>query len=203
MFKLFAYNVNDLMSFLAGPTMSRSSSCSSNVLAMKLVNPQAAPKKPAPDERAKDWEEFEEQPVPGLEKEKPPAEPLPAPKPAQATCIVDFLTHCQTSNHTWQQRVALDDINLVPAEALSSIQNFTDLSKYPEVLNGNIRVGCNCPSFVFWGNAYEVDSVDSGDGSLRRYKDHPHPETRAPARNVQLPGYLCKHLISVLSKFFG
>lgn len=115
---------------------------------------------------------------------------------------VDFSTHCSTSNNTWQQRVLLEDIKSIPEDELENVHGFEDLSKYPDVLNGNIRVGCNCPSFVFWGNAYEVDSVDSGEGSLGRYQDAGYPEGRPPTRNIHLPGYLCKHLISVISTFF-
>ena len=154
MFKLFAYSARELLSYVAGPTMSRSSGCSTTLLTFSLNG------------------------------------------------TVDFSTHCNVSDNTWQQRVVLDDIKLIPEDELPEVGSMEDLHKYPEVLNGNVHVGCNCPSFVFWGNAYEVDSVDSGEGTLTRYKNGPHPETRPPTRNIHLPGYLCKHLISVLSKYF-
>jgi len=209
MIKLFAYTAKDLIAFVAGPTMSRSTGCSTSILAFNFSGTERASEwdefeeQPAPKEPTNEWDEFEEQPLPGLEKEKPKKE---QPKKPATTiplrCVVDFSTHCSASKNTWQQRAVLDDVGSISKNELGGINNFEDLAKFPEVLNGNIHVGCNCPSFVFWGNAYEIDSVDSGEGTLTRYKNNPHPETRAPTKNVQLPGFLCKHLISVLAKYF-
>jgi hypothetical protein len=92
---------------------------------------------------------------------------------------------------------------LLPEEA-QEIRDWNQLkSAYPDVLDLDIKVSCDCPAFVYWGSAYIVDQLDSGDTSLLRYEHNPAPEHRPP--NVRDPGLdktLCKHLASVLQRFF-
>jgi hypothetical protein len=154
MFKLFSYNAKDLLGNVADLTVSRSSTCSSNLI---LFDKESS--------------------------------------------IADFSTKSSESTNTWQQRVYLVSLKDLPEEELEKINNFDDVKNNPAILQGDIKVACNCPSFVFWGNAYDVDSAGSGDGSLSRYQDSPFPEGRAPTKNIHLRGFLCKHLISVLRNF--
>lgn len=192
MFKLYAYTIDHLLNFIADKTTVRAGGCSSSLSSFNLTGPGAAA----------EWEEFEEQ----VPEEALTDEEIKITKtlPIESTkCVIDFSTKCNISNNTWQQRVVMLDVGQIPAAELSKIRTFEDLKKNAKVMSGRVRVGCNCPSFVFWGNAYEVDKIDSGEGSLGRYQDNPYPEVRAPTKNVQLPGFLCKHLISVLLKHFG
>ena len=73
----------------------------------------------------------------------------------------------------------------------------------PEVLNADIKVACNCPAFAYQGYAYISDGLDVGETTLRRYKNAPIPEGRAPVvRNPDEVGIICKHLIAVLNRYF-
>jgi len=54
---------------------------------------------------------------------------------------------------------------------------------------GNVRIFCQCPSFLFWGYSYILTQLDASMV----------PETRFPdIRNPQLKGIMCKHLRRVM-----
>lgn len=117
--------------------------------------------------------------------------------------ILDFVTRSSGSKDAWYQRVSIPDWGILDDEA-RAIKNWQQLlGAYPEVKEMDIKVVCGCPSFAF-NYAYITDQLDSGDVSLQRYKNAPRPEGRPPnIRNINLEGSICKHLISVLRRYFG
>jgi len=76
-------------------------------------------------------------------------------------------------------------------------------NEYPDVVLSDIRVGCSCPAFQYWGSAYIVDQLDSGDKIAPRYDGGAYPEGRFPSvRDPDLEHTICKHLAAAIRKFF-
>ena len=75
------------------------------------------------------------------------------------------------------------------------IKTLDDLrSQHPEIYNGNVYAGCNCPAFAYF-YSYIVSQLDA---NLRNQYEGRFPIIRNP----QLMGTVCKHLVSVFRTFF-
>lgn len=78
----------------------------------------------------------------------------------------------------------------------ASFENIVNAKNYKEIekimLNGGLKVHCNCPAFHFWGYKYKAWKMHYG---LEK-------ELRRPViRNPYGKGYVCKHLFLVLETF--
>ena len=129
-----------------------------------------------------------------------------------ATGILDFVTRSADSSNAWTQRIKIPDVGL-----LIDFDDDTDLAaysggegqwnsfvaEYPDIKLADIKVGCSCPAFQYWGSAYQVDNLDSGEQTMPRYDGAGYPENRFPSvRDPGLEKTICKHLAAVLRKFF-
>jgi len=126
------------------------------------------------------------------------------------TGVIDFVTRCSGSKNSWYQRVRFDDWQvLLPQEAFEkAFSNNASgwqqmLQEFPEINELDVKVGCGCPYYLYYGSGYILDQLGAGEPSLPRYKNQPHPENRFPAiRDPGLEHTLCKHLIAVLRRYF-
>ena len=88
---------------------------------------------------------------------------------------------------TYTQRLYIEDASF---ENVIKAKNFNELEKI--MLNGGIKVHCNCPAFHYWGYKYKAWRMGYG---LEK-------ELRRPViRNPFAKGYVCKHLFLVLQTF--
>lgn len=128
------------------------------------------------------------------------------------TGTLELIARSAGSKNAWTQRIQIPNIEL-----LVDFDDDTDLEEYsgdeaawfrfveayPDVVLADIKVGCSCPAFQYWGSAYIVDNLDSGEKSLQRYDEAGFPEGRFPSvRDIDLERTLCKHLTADLRKFF-
>jgi len=84
----------------------------------------------------------------------------------------------------------LNSIQFVEWEETGSATDTSSREKALLLLwNGNIRLNCTCPSFLYWGYQYLLTVLDAAI----------HPETRKPVkRNPQERGIVCKHTNRIL-----
>lgn len=108
---------------------------------------------------------------------------------------VYFATQCALSRNAWQQEIQIMDYNyIVPEEERDQITSFDQLKQeYPEILDGDIKVFCDCPSFIYGGFAYINTQLDTSLESEDRYPG---------IKNPGLEGTVCKHLLAILNRFF-
>ena len=73
------------------------------------------------------------------------------------------------------------------------INSFEDLkNNYPEIVNSDLRVYCNCPDFIYRYN-FIINQLDF----------HLEVQNTPPDKtNKDQIGTVCKHLVAVLSKYF-
>jgi hypothetical protein len=89
----------------------------------------------------------------------------------------------------WVQRVQFEDFTELAKDKDISIDEAVDLV----IDEGDVRVSCNCPAFLYWGYAYIDWQLDFERGK---------PVTIAPnVRNPNRKGVVCKHLSRVLERF--
>jgi hypothetical protein len=117
---------------------------------------------------------------------------------------MDFATHCANSGYTWTQRAHFPDwATVVPKEEMKKLTTLKEArEKYPEIVEMDVEVSCNCPAALYEGPLFSLDTIDSGEKTLPRYENAPIPETRPP--DIRDPGRthnLCKHLVSVIKLF--
>jgi hypothetical protein len=94
----------------------------------------------------------------------------------------------------WRQYIKFIDINKIPVEERNNVKAIAELKEnYPEVIKGDILVGCTCPAFTYF-YAYIVSQLDS---ILPEYQEGRYPIVRNP----RLEGTVCKHLISTIQQF--
>ena len=103
-----------------------------------------------------------------------------------------FLTKSQTTPGViWTQRIRLQK-TLTPEE----VARMTDRELQYRILDGQLKIFCDCPSFIYWGFAYKAWM--RGYGLVR--------ETRRPiVRNPKEQGMICKHLFAIMQawKFYA
>ena len=88
---------------------------------------------------------------------------------------------------TYTQRLYIEQASF---ENVLKAKNFKDLERI--MLNGGLKVHCNCPAFSFWGYKYKAWKMHYGlEKEMRR------PVVRNPFGK----GYVCKHLFLVLGTF--
>lgn len=109
-----------------------------------------------------------------------------------------FVTRCSGSRNIWEELVQLYDWNyVIPEEERETLDpniSWDHLkADYPELLNSELKVECNCPAFQYWGSHYILHQLDTAITPEDRF-----PEVRDP----NLEHIACKHLISVLRTFF-
>jgi len=68
------------------------------------------------------------------------------------------------------------------------------LSKFPELVNMDVKVHCNCPAFLWWGSWYNLDQRD--DAIYQEGVPFPHE------RDPSLSNIICKHLAAVFANHF-
>ncbi len=91
--------------------------------------------------------------------------------------------------HYWYQIVRFKD--LYDLIVYYTNGEYTDRQLTNLLLTSDIKVACNCPWFLYGGFRYITWQLSSGVDK----------ENRAPnKKNPNQKGFLCKHLISVLSK---
>lgn len=67
-------------------------------------------------------------------------------------------------------------------------------SKFPDLINADVKVFCGCPAYRWWGSQYELQESDT---SLFVDPLTP-PDIRDPGRmNI-----ICKHLAAVIDRYF-
>lgn len=124
------------------------------------------------------------------------------------TGLLQFFTTCASSKNTWVQTLMFDGwtelVHVVPPNypfpeedenAVSSNASWEEVfSKFPQIVNNNVRVHCNCPAFRWWGGWFNTDLRDS---SL-------YPGEVGPPRvnDVYQQNVVCKHLSSVIHQYF-
>jgi len=91
------------------------------------------------------------------------------------------------NGYVYTQRVYIEKANF---------QNIVNAKDYKEIeklmLDGGLKVHCNCPAFHYWGYKYKAWKMGFG---LEK-------EMRRPViRNPFGKGYVCKHLFLVLQTF--
>lgn len=133
--------------------------------------------------------------------------------------LLQFNTACAASRNTWVQTVMFEDWNSVvtfqqeqpapleeeeelvqelPVEEGNFVEGMESwpevLAKYPELVNMDVKVHCNCPAFLWWGSWYNLEQRDTAlfpEGV-------PYPGVNDPALN----NVICKHLAAVFSQHF-
>jgi len=87
----------------------------------------------------------------------------------------------------YTERIQLTDLSIEKILAAKKFRDIEDMIK-----NGDIKVYCSCPAFLFWG--YKYMAWKGGYGLEK--------ETRSPRiRNPYEKGYLCKHLYAICQIF--
>ena len=103
---------------------------------------------------------------------------------------------CSNSRNSWDQIIQLYDWNyVIPEEDREFLEPNWDKIKvdYPELLHSELKLGCNCPAWLYQGYQYIGTELEYVLEQEPRF-----PEIRNPS----LEGTVCKHLISVLRTFF-
>lgn len=86
---------------------------------------------------------------------------------------------------------------LVPEELPLVRQNDswqTVYSEYPDLVNADVQVHCDCPAFLWWGSQYNLEQSDTEMFP----RGVPYPGIRDPG----LSNNICKHLAAVLKQQF-
>lgn len=101
-----------------------------------------------------------------------------------------FKTHSaeyDDNGYTYTQRVYIEQAKF---ENIIKAKNYAEIEKL--MLDGGLKVSCNCPAFHYWGFKYKAWRMGYG---LEK-------ELRRPViRNPYGKGYVCKHLYHVLGTF--
>jgi len=102
--------------------------------------------------------------------------------------IIKFQTTSQTTpGKKWNEKIELEDLALVfeiPDEG------FTARDRVRLAFDGDVRVSCDCPAFLYWGWRFLMTQTDA----ILSPKENRFPSVRNP----NLKGSVCKHLESVL-----
>lgn len=103
---------------------------------------------------------------------------------------VMYKTHSSNygeNNIVYTQRLYIEEASF---ENVINAKNFKELEKI--MLDGGLKIHCNCPAFHYWGYKYKAWKLGFGlEKELRR------PIIRNPLGK----GYVCKHLFLVLQTF--
>lgn len=84
------------------------------------------------------------------------------------------------SGHSWTQTI----------QVLEFDKDATSKKDLKKALNGNLKIHCDCPDFLYKGYQYI--------GTKNEYSIH--PENKSPIiRNPEEEGTVCKHLLAVLN----
>jgi hypothetical protein len=134
--------------------------------------------------------------------------------------FLQFNTNCAGSRNTWTQTILFNDwrsiVNIrdpwgpldpetdeetiererVEEETtIVGTEDWTEvLSKFPELLNMDMAVHCDCPAFLWWGSQYTLEQLDTALNPA----GVPFPSVRDPA----LDNVICKHLAAVFANHF-
>jgi hypothetical protein len=108
---------------------------------------------------------------------------------------IDFVTNCAHSGNAYMQRIQFVDYGLiVDEETRPTIHSFEQLVEmFPEILESDILVHCECPSYLYWGYKYIMTELDTA-----LEEEYRSPDVRNPTQE----GTTCKHIISVLKNYF-
>jgi len=108
--------------------------------------------------------------------------------------VLNFVSNCAESRNAWEQRIQFtDDWELVPQEMRDiGTDWYRFVQEFPDVLSFDARVICNCPAFKF-NFSYLTTQLD-----IQLVDEH-RPNITV---NPNLIGISCKHLVSVLRRFF-
>jgi hypothetical protein len=106
---------------------------------------------------------------------------------------VRFVTTCSKSRNSWEQRVQFVDAETIiaPEKTFQVTSLETLLEYYPDIIETDIRVGCNCPAYKYF-YSYIITQLESEMDPEERY---PH------IKNPNLEGSFCKHLATVIRKY--
>jgi len=104
-----------------------------------------------------------------------------------------FVTTCSKSKNSWEQRIQfLDAETIIAPEKTHQVTSLDSLlNLYPEIVDTDIKVGCNCPAFKYF-YSYIITQLDS---DLEKEERYPY------IRNPQLDGSFCKHLATIVRKY--
>lgn len=102
--------------------------------------------------------------------------------------VLYFKTRSATDEHIiYTQRVQLTAASF---ENIINAKTFRDVEKL--VRDGDLKIHCNCPAFLYWG--YKYMAWKGGYGLEKEIR-------RPKIRNPYEQGYVCKHLYLVLQIF--
>jgi len=137
---------------------------------------------------------------------------------------LQFNTNCSGSNNTWIQTITFNDWwSIVTLENPDQIESLPDmgtednteldevseeadrlvtmsstweevLGLYPELVNADIQVHCNCPAYRYWGSWYQLEQ----DNTSIYPEGIAQPTTNDPQGNNNI----CKHLAAVFRAYF-
>ena len=136
--------------------------------------------------------------------------------------LLNFNTTCAGSGNTWTQAVLFTDWDnfvkirvpdewgpLYPEtdeekaererleEETTIIGNEdwpTVKAKFPELINADVKVSCNCPAYLWWGSKYNLEQRDTD----MHPEGVPFPHIRDPENQ----NIICKHLAAVFNQHF-
>jgi hypothetical protein len=111
------------------------------------------------------------------------------------TGTLDFVTRCSGSVNAWNQRVRFEDWGSFLTEEILEQKYSWDqiIQEYPEILSFDARIHCDCPAYLYWGYAYINTQLDTQLVNEDRFPG---------VRNPGLDGIICKHISSILSRYF-
>lgn len=104
-----------------------------------------------------------------------------------------FSTSCNTTGNNYTQQIQFVEwATVVPVADLDpNTALLTVIQTYPEVMQLDVMVDCDCPAFAYWGHRFNLDQINT---SLER--SMPWTVNDPDAR------YSCKHLVTVYNTFF-
>lgn len=109
--------------------------------------------------------------------------------PEQMETPVDIQTEL-ADNPEENLSIPVDDSRVVkPTSTWEDVRNM-----YPELINMDIQIHCNCPAFLYWGSWHNLEQTDTAIYN----EGTPFPHTRDTSGS----NIICKHLSAVFASFF-
>jgi len=97
---------------------------------------------------------------------------------------VSFVTRCTAD--AWNQKVKFENWDEI-------VKENPDV-KWEDLKDEDIRIACDCPANLYWGYRFIQTELDIAIDL----------ETRFPEKNnPQIEGVACKHILSVLRRYFS
>lgn len=111
--------------------------------------------------------------------------------------IFTFSAQSSNSLNSYIERVQfMNWQTIVPPDIDPETTLIDVLSEFPQVMELEVRVDCNCPAFSYWGHQWNLTQLDTA-------LEQAIPPTKNPTETKSGQGrYSCKHLAAVYNTFF-